>query len=328
MTRAALLVALVLLGACVESASVAPEPEPNAEAPPQAAPPPRDPMLAELAARAVYDDDFVRPVLYTWTTLDKLATLRASRQLLVADAKTQGWSSPFNRALADIPSDGSLVAELAERLREDPELRRHRYAWPNPFATTMGLGERRYGDSLVRIELAPEAWIGRFEPNADPPFRFVDLEGAPVELAEVVAEPTRLAALFHVNGPPRERLAFREYVICSEAMVREWSIATEEIRALVEAEAALLEQLRERTFAVYPREAIGEAAQPDWASLGKYPTALSLWHATLAFDNERYRPGRRELSAIIETLARLEDDGGPPLCHRPRSPEDGSRCRR
>lgn len=322
----AVLVGLAGLGACV---AASPSVEPPTDAQPldaqaefstRAAPKPADPARAGLAARAVYDDDFARATLYTWTRVEQLEQLRASKRLLVADAKTGGWSSPFHRALADIPDDGSVVATLAHQLREHPELRRHRYAWPNPFATTMGLGARRYGDALVQIDLAPEAWIGRFEPDADEPLRFVDLEGAPVELATVASAPTRIAAIFHVNGPPRERLAFREYVVCSEAMVREWSIATPELRAVVEVEVELLEQLREQTFAQLPRAAILEPAALDWARTPARPTALALWHATLAFDNPRYRPGARELDALLATLAQLRDDGGPPLRHQPGAP--------
>lgn len=293
------------------AASPAPSPAPAS------APRTEDPALAELAARAVYDDDFARRRLYTWTTVEQLAQLRASKELLVADAQTGGWSSPFHRALAEVPADGSPLAELARQLRDDPELRRCRYAWPNPFATTMGLGARRYGDALIEIELAPTAWIARFEPDAAEPLRVVDLDGAPVELERVAAAPERVAALFHVSGPPRERLAFREYVVCNEAMVAAWSIASADIRATVAAELALVEHLRARTLAQLPGPAIVSPAAPDWRRADPNPTALMLWHASLAFDNPRYRPGPIELDAIVATLAGLRDDGGPALRHTP-----------
>ena len=95
----------------------------------------------------------------------------------------------------------------------------------------LGLGPRSYGTALVRIELAPEAWIGRFDPTAREPFAFVDAGGQPVAMATVLAQPARLGAIFHVRTDPWQGVAFREYVVVSPAMVAAWSIATPAIRA-------------------------------------------------------------------------------------------------
>lgn len=307
-------IGLALL-ACAETPAPPLPPTPDNPAR-QASPPPAspaDPAVEQLGARAVYDHDFARTRLYTWTRVEQLEPLRESHRLLVADALTGGWTSPYIRALEQLSAASDESGQLARLLHEHPDLRRHRYAWTSPFATSLGLGERRYGNVLIQIELDPRAWIGRFEPGAAEPFRFVDLEGAPIEPARVHAEPTRIAAIFHVSGPPRARAPMREYVLCSEAMIREWSVATDEIRSLVAQEIQLLEQLRTRTFAQLPRAALVEPAMPDWTRAQPSAPPLALWHASLAFDIPRYRPGRAEFDALLASLAGLRDDGGPPL---------------
>src|ERR1700684_3124401 len=55
-----------------------------------------------LAALSVTDDDFYRPVLYTWTTAESIAKLRGSHQLLVATIATGGFVSPYLRALIGV----------------------------------------------------------------------------------------------------------------------------------------------------------------------------------------------------------------------------------
>jgi len=270
--------------------------------------------LDSLAAAAVYDDDFARAELYTWTTVEQLTALRDSRVLLVADAASGGRTSPFNAALARLAetSTSDLQARIARVLVEDPRLRRHRYAWPSPFATTMGLAGRRYGDSLVRIELEARAWVGHFEPGTPEPLRFVDMQGREVPLVQVLAEPERIAALYHLRSPPESALAYREYVVCSTAMIRAWSIATPEIAARVRAEIEML-AATEVLLGLLPRAAVLEAAAPDWTRRGDSNLPLARWHAALAFDNIRYQPSRTNLAAIAATLEGCETDGGPPL---------------
>ena len=82
-----------------------------------------------------------------------------------------------------------------------------------------------YGNALIRIELRPQAWIA----------------------TTVLAEPERIAAIFHVRTEAAQGVRFREreYVVCSTAMVSSWSVATPAIRAELDAEVAMLRVLRE-----------------------------------------------------------------------------------
>lgn len=298
--------------------SASTDPAVGSEPPPELA---TEPAVARLAQSAVFDDDFARAELFSWTTEAGLARLRADGKLLVADAEAGGRASPFSQALADFAASTTDADEaaLARLLVEDPALRRRRYAWPSPFATTLGLAARRYGDSLIRVELDPRAWIGRFEPTAAEPLRFVDLDGAPIVASHVLAEPERIAAIFHVHPAtsPDVAVAYREFVVCGEAMVREWSIATPEIAARVADEIAMLDALADGSLAMLPRPAIDEPAHPDWSRAGSASTPLAVWHASLAFDNRRYRPAISNLEAIADALRGYRTDGGPGLVCTP-----------
>lgn len=320
MTRLRWSSALAIVLGCMPEPSVV-EPTPDGSIvrvePPAAK---LDPAAEQLAALAVYHDDFARAELYTWTTPTQLEALRASRCLLQADAST-GPTSPFNLALLAIPRDGSTIARIAALLVDHDALKRRRYAWPSPFATTLGLGPRRYGDVLIRIELDPRSFLARFEPAGDPPLAFVDMQGQVVTPERVLAEPLRLAGVYHVGVTSPDEPAYREYVVCSEAMITSWSIATPEIAARVEQEIELLDTLAHSTLAQLPRAAVEQRAAVDWPT-SVDPTPLARWHASLAFDNPRYQPTPAGLRRIIAALR--ETRAGEPLIHDPRT----APCRR
>jgi hypothetical protein len=245
-----------------------------------------------LAMLAVTDGNFYRSVLYTWTSPAQISELRQSHVLLTATTATGGFVSPFLRELALVATDAGPGRDLAHLLLDDPRLSRRRYAWPAPFATSLGLGARTYGTSLIRIALRDDAWIGRFEPAAADPFTFVDASNAYVSTTEVLAHPDRIGAIFHVR---HERgAAIREYVICNPAMISSWSVATPEIRDAVDQDLAMLAAI-----------ARVQRPQPSW---------LPDWHASLAFDTARYQPTPRALADMTSAL-RAYDPAGDPLSY-------------
>ncbi len=262
--------ALLALVACV---AVAPPPTISHVAVPRVAP--RSPPIDErLRALAVTDADFYRPVLYSWTTPASIATVRATHRALVATASTGTFVSPFNRALARLAAHGDRVARIFTT-----QLVHRRYAWPAPFATVLGLGPRSYGNALIRLELRPDAWIGRFDPDAEVPFAFVDAANGAVAIDDALAHPERIAAVFHVRTGRDVDPKFREYIVCNEAMVT-WSIGTPEIRAELVAERALLVALH--------------------AQLSS--SIANSWRVTLAFFSARYRLTAGNLDAIVDAL--------------------------
>ncbi|HEX4456043.1 MAG TPA: hypothetical protein VH143_34520 [Kofleriaceae bacterium] len=241
----------------------------------------------QLAALSVTDEDFYRPVLYTWTTAAAIAKLRGSHQLLVATIATGGFVSPYLRALTGVAHRGGPGRDVARMLLTSSRLSRRRYAWPAPFATVLGLGPRTYGSEVIRVELKRDAWVGRFEPAAADPFRFVDATNVEVPIADVVAHPERIGAMFHVQ--PHAAVPFREFVICNPAMVASWQVATPAVRDELETERAMIEALAHDSSTAWIRQ----------------------WHAALAFDNARYRPTPDALDALAKTLAADAPTGAP-----------------
>jgi hypothetical protein len=172
----------------------------------------------------------------------------------------------------------------------------------------LGLGSYSYGSSLVRIELRSEAWLGRFEPSAPEPFRFVDATGAAIAEDRVLATPERIGAIFHVRTEQAVPVPFREYVVTNPAMLASWSIATDEIRAELDRERALLRELGEHGVAA------SDANRPTytaWARTSAHADTPTLWRAALAFDGERYQPSPRRLAAIGAALDAYEPAGAP-----------------
>jgi hypothetical protein len=306
--------ALLLVLACRSPAPEPPTPRPAIDARPTAREPARAPArepvpsLAErLEARAVTDDDFARRRLYSWTTPSQVETLRTTRVLLHADASTGGRPSPYSRLVAALaPRD-----PIAKLLRDDPRLRARRYAWPSPFGTVLGRGPQRYGTALVALELRADALVGRLDPRGQPAFAFVDMTGAAVPLDDVLRDPGRIGAIFHVRVESGMPVPFREYVVCNEAMVERWEVGTESIASQVADDIALLEALATGPFADLPEPETRWPAAPRWAKSVAHTSMVTRWHASLAFDNVRYRPTPANLAAAIEALRGYEPAGAP-----------------
>lgn len=312
--------ACALLGCRMPAASERP-PAPIESRAPQSGPAPSataasatqpEPTSLEdaLERHAVPPDDFVRLELYTWTTPWQIEALRAGGPLLVADAQTGGYATPYRRLLGAMERERRPGHALASVLQGTPSLSRCRYAWPSPFATVLGLGPTRYGEALVRVQLRPDAVIARLDPTTDPPWTLRDGVGRPVAEAELIADPTRLGAVYHLRVDDEPSTRFREYVLCNPAMVQSWEVGTPTIAERVAAERRLVLALREGPFAALPEAHTRWRAWPQWLEPDA-PTAWpSRWHRALAFDNARYRPTPADLEALADALA--DYDPTPP----------------
>jgi hypothetical protein len=252
----------------------------------------------------------VRLELYTWTTPWQIEALRAGGPLLVADAQTGGYATPYRRLLTAMERERRPGHALASALQQTPSLSRCRYAWPSPFATVLGLGPTRYGEALVRIRLRPEAVIARLDPTSDPPWTLRDGSDRPVAEPELLADPTRLGAVYHLRVDDEPSVRFREYVLCNPAMVESWEVGTPAIAARVAAEHRLVLELREGPFAALPKAQTRWRAWPQWIERDVPSAWPSRWHRALAFDNARYRPTAADLDALAQAL--LDYDPTPP----------------
>jgi len=258
--------------------------------PPPLPPPPvvvdSGPSLAErLRKHAVTDADFARRVFYTWTTQKQIEALRASRKLLVATAYQGFGPSRFVLDLEDLVKKRAPGFETAHTVLTHEKLARRRYAWPSPFATRRGLALRGYGDALIRVVLKPGAHIARFDPTTQ--WLIVDTEGKSVD----VFDPNKLGAVFHVRYAKTATAPFREYVLCNEELVESWSVGTDEIKTELAAERTMLEALAKEPITM----------TPSWGAL-ESDSLGALWHAALAFDNDRYTPTTENITAMARAL--------------------------
>ena len=301
------------------SVRVATEP-PSDGTEPAARPAPPASLEARLALHAVGADDFVRLDLYTWTTPRQIEALRAGGPLLVADATAGDGPSPYHRLLAAMDTERRPGHALASMLRHTPALSRCRYAWPSPMATVLGLGPQRYGEALVRIRLRPAAVIARLDPTADPPWTLRDGEGRSVALDELLAEPARLGAVYHLRVDDEARIEFREYVLCNAAMVEAWEVGTPAIGERVAVERRLVLDLRAGPFAALPLAQTRWRAWPQWLDPAPPSAWPSRWHRVLTFDNVGYRPTPSNLEALASALA--DYDPTPPALVWPPPPAE------
>jgi hypothetical protein len=268
-------------------------------------------------------DDFVRLELYTWTTPVQIEALRAGGPLLVADARAGGRPTPYRLLLAAMAHERRPGHALAAVLQRTPALARCRYAWPSPFATVLGLGSQRYGAALVRIRLRRDAVIARLDPSADRPWTLRDGEGRPVTEDELLADPLRLGAVYHLRVDDEVAIEFREYVLCNPELVEAWEVGTPAIAERVAAERRLVLELAQGPFAALPEAHTRWRAWSQWLDAGEPPAWPSRWHRALAFDNARYRPTPANLEVLAQALA--DYDPTPPALVWPPAPEAPTR---
>lgn len=317
--RPSRLALLLALSACAESREPAPTQRTSAAAPPKLERPPapstssplasgpqrgaftlaadpapipeRQGLRAWLRAGAVTDDDWARGVLYSWTGEDTLAQLRRDRRLFDDNELPEG-PTPYVQRLQHVASQDDVDGRLARALLGHPDLKRRRYAWSRPWATRLG-AVRPYGANLVAVRLAANAVVGRFDPAQTPAWQFRDLDQRPVPVARVLADPSRVAAILHVRSDAAPR--YREYVLCNETAIAQWSVHTPQARAVIAEDAHRLREL-----ALLPSATI----DADYL-------------ASLAFDLDRYRPTPANLVAIARALETSPQTGGA-LTVRPR----------
>ncbi len=298
----------IALSLCVSSCAAPAEQRPRARMDEQTAAPfepagiPAE-VLATLRGAAVTHDDYARRILYTWSSPEGVAKSRAARQLLLPSAAEGHFAAEID-ALATDPGNGASLSwntahDVARMLSTHPSFAARRYAWTRPFATREPLGARSYGDELIAVVLKPSAVIARFDAQDEVPFRFSDLDGNEVPLGRVLADPSTLAAVYHVGTNPESGARYREFVLCNESMIAEWSVATEAIARVLSADLRAV-----RALAAFSGSLADEPASPRWEHAEEGVRAL--YAASLAFDTERHRPTPANLERLSASLAAVE----------------------
>lgn len=281
------LIALSLVGCAPAAQEVRNEPET-----PRIAPSIPPQIAATLRSGAVTHDSFAHRTFYTWATAAGVARIRKERRLLI-ETDAEGY---FVQRLDELALKDGPHAELARVLAHHPGFGARRYAWTRPFATRIPLTDRSYGDHLVAASLKPNAVIARFDARDVAAFKLVDLEGQEVPLGRILADPSTLAAVYHVAKHPVSGDEFREFVLVNESMVEEWSIGTPAIAAVIDADLQAVRAVAQLGLADAP-------ASPKWEHASD-----DLYAASLAFDTPRHRPTRKNLNDLATLLTEVARD--------------------
>jgi len=272
---------------------------------------------AVFAERALTSDAPARRELFTWTTAEQIQEIRAGSVLMTRSEREglgPGYAmealAMFGSCTTCDPADADRIALAA--LLSGPAFSKARYAWTEPWATRVGWPGESYGDQLVRMVLRQDAWLARYWSQR---LDVVDMNNAPVALADVLAHPERLAGIYFVRdsgaGGPQCYGSFRggggngyrEFIIGNEAMIEEWSLGTPEIRSRIESDIALVQTFFERIRPCPPRAdslwnsdvVCGWASPPDM-------TEVSAYESSLAIPSPGYLPAAEPLASLIEAL--------------------------
>lgn len=304
-------------------------PEPAAPEPPGAAPlasagavwsplegsasPTDEQMLAIWQRFVVQNQKPAQRVLFTWTTPEQAAALRRGGPLLAKSASDGHEMSLYFEALWTRYPRQRWARQLM-----NPPFHRVRYAWPHPWATRLGGDSKPYGDALVRVQLKPGAITLVFFPGESPEksrFEAHDADNRKLTDAEIARQAASIAAVLHVN----EESGFREYVLCNEAMIDEWSTGSAEARAKLDGEISALDSLarhaQKRPGWLLPPDPSGMqswsiAVQASWDS-PPGPTLEAHFASSLAFPNARHAPTEATAAALLSSLRELPPQGDP-----------------
>jgi hypothetical protein len=251
-----------------------------------------------------------RRTLYSWTVPEQIEALRRDRVVLTT-AEQQGKGRGYAFTLLDSFAAGGTLPEHELMTVLSASFEKIRYAWPHPWATRMGWPGEDYGSELVRMVLKPEAWLAHF--YEDGTFGVYDLENRPVPIEDALATPERIAAIYFVKTTFVDYGSFsecsggyREFIVGNEAMIEEWSVGTEEMRAVLVADAERMEALLSRIRET-PIDAYGARFSMDVPCLWLHPPpempseADAYLHA-LALPSPYYQPTPANIAAIAETL--------------------------
>lgn len=262
-----------------------------------------------------YAVDNAAPVgreLYTWTTPEQMAELRAGSPLLTrAERPGMGAGVAFE-VLSTLTTNAPTAEERELALTLTGEaFSRARYAWPHPWATRMGWPGESYGGELVRVVLREEAFLVLVRSTG---LSVVDMTGAPVPIVEAILQPGRIAGFFFVQLAERSDFAcwgsffgggggFREFIIANAAMVQEYSGGTQEILSKLQAEISMLERLLPLTehCPAQDAHAWNIIVACTWESM-QPPSPSDPYQRAIAIPSPNYFPEEAPIRAMIETL--------------------------
>jgi hypothetical protein len=258
-------------------------------------------------------------VLYSWTTDEQVAELRAGAELFSRSEKPgMGRGLLFDTLATRTSSMDPVEAELAGRLGTEV-FAKARFAWPNPWATLLGLDGEDYGTQLLRIELKPEAWIAYLGSEGLTVF---DAEEQPVALSTALVTPERIGAIYFVAESDdgvrcdtfsNRGVGFREFALGNISMVARWSLDTAEIKERLQTDIDRLGQLKKEVDCLR-LDMTGNwpiNLQCQWTYLNPATTSLDSYYFALGLPNDLYIPTQENLEALLAALEMIMPTGEP-----------------
>ncbi len=293
------------------SAVAVPRPAPDASS-----------VLTALGPFEVMAGSLARRRLYSWTTdAQRAELLRTGTLLTRAASPTRGLA--YAHAVLDARAD---QGDRAAALLRAEAFQRARFGWPSAFAALLGGGDESYGQRLVRIVLKPEALFAVLRVGAAPEedITFVDAEDRPVELAFALAHPERIAVVYFEHRARADARfgSYREYVVCNEFMIEEWSLDGESLSRELETEASALDRLAAyldgREIAPVELSAAWRAHRDAMA-----PSVGVAWARAVALGSEPYALSHAAVTALVRAVRAVSVEPSPfvvrPFAPFPRS---------
>lgn len=248
-------------------------------------------------------------VIWSWTDRSQISDLERGGPLFSRDVSpTLGVGLVFNLLYAH---GRGLASDVAARLK------RGRFGWFNPWATSRGFDGESYGDELLRIVLAPDALLMVVETSTlqkDGRVAFCDVAGGAVPAEVAAGARDRVAGIYFTHDAPSARgcrgtndgggaSPYREVYVGLDAAVATWTARSEVVaRDLARFDADLL-QLSRRKYSdggdvcAWSKGVVSDA----WTTTPTTP--LGRYLSSLAFPTADYVPTRENLEAIRSALA-------------------------
>ena len=276
----------------------------------------------------VFDTDFIRTGLYTWTSKEQIETVRQKKQLLFKSSSEKYGKSKYDLLLEEQKVKGNMAAAFLSQERFASK----RFGWPHPWATVRGYPGENYGDQLIKISFKEDAIFGSFITTAtDTLSRFYSSKGKPLDTDFALLHPERLAVVYFVHSRTiitkehvshgtygrksrfrktiSRELPYREYVICNEGMIKEWSYGTQVIRDKLKEDIDYLQQLKKALAAkqkdAYPRNSSLSGAASEYWPNPQYAGEYAGYISTLALVNSYYDLDEKQLAKTINTLNKV-----------------------
>lgn len=253
--------------------------------------------------------------LYSWTTAEQAAELRRDRELFTRSERPgmgPGYAFTYMMQMSSLQGAiGTLLKGVLGTFEKG------RYAWPHPWATRMGWPDEDYGDQLLRIVLKPEAWVLVVIERGG--INVVDMKGNVVPNSDAAAAIDRIGAVYFMKTDVTGNGSFaqcsggyREFIVGNLAMIEEWSLGTQAIRARIESDAALIEAFRlelEPSPPVFDAANFNRQVACSWEEPVR--TNLDRYERSLAIPSANYLPTQSALGTLRDTLRASLFDPAP-----------------